>query len=94
MTLTTLQFAWGGLLDSKAVGDIHLVAPSERGGYGPILCGIDRFAEDSPGFSIGGGLSGPGGDVTCFSPCTGCSELARSEYPEHGIHGMFREVFR
>jgi len=67
--LVTLQFAWGGLFDSRPADSlIHLVRGTDHGTPGPTLCGIDRFAEDAPGWSVGGGVYDPGIDVT---PCPG-----------------------
>lgn len=45
--------------------DVHLAGPTERGGTGPCLCGFDRHARDESGrslygFSVGGGVTGPG----------------------------------
>ena len=53
---STLQFHWGGLFDSKPADNlIHLVRSTNRGTPGPTLCGLERFAADAPGFSVGGG---------------------------------------
>lgn len=76
--LVTLQFAWGGLFDSRPADSlIHLVRGTDRGTPGPTLCGIDRFAKDAPGWSVGGGVSGPGIDL---APCQGCADAARAGY--------------
>jgi len=79
--LVTLQFAWGGLFDSVPADGalVHLVTQVEGGGTpGPTLCDIDRFAPGSPGWSVGGGVSGDG--IT-HTPCPGCADKARAAYP-------------
>lgn len=49
----------------------HLVRSAFGGGTpGPTLCGIDRFAPTSPGWSIAGGVTG--GD-TRDTPCPDCN---------------------
>lgn len=83
--LTTLQFAWGGLADSTPADDlIHLVSQTHKGN-GPVLCGIDRFAPGAPGWSIGGGVDGPG---MVHTPCSGCVAVARRDFPDLPIVGM------
>lgn len=75
----TLQFSWGGLLDGEPTDNtIHLVRDTRRGTPGPTLCGIDRFAADGPGWSVGGGITSP--DVVNV-PCAGCVDAARRDYP-------------
>ena len=62
IALSTLQFSWGALLNWSPADDgfmVHLVRATKRGTPGPVLCGIDRFAQDGPGWSVGGGISGP-----------------------------------
>lgn len=73
--LTTLQFSWGGLFDSSPADGyaVHLVRSTKQGTPGPTLCGIDRFAKDGPGWSLGGGISGP--NIT-HKPCLGCVSVA------------------
>lgn len=84
--LSTLQFSWGSLFDSKPHdGEIHLVRGTHRGTPGPTLCGIDRFAEGGPGWSVGGGISGPGISMT---PCAGCVEVAKRDFPGVPVAGM------
>jgi hypothetical protein len=84
--LHTLQFHWGGLFDSKpADGLAHLVRVTKRGTPGPTLCGIDRFGKNGPGWSVGGGVSGPG--IT-HTPCEGCVTYARQHFPALPIAGM------
>ncbi|MDQ0376569.1 hypothetical protein [Amycolatopsis thermophila] len=84
--LTTLQFAWGGLFDATPVDDlVHLVRGTERGTPGPTLCGIDRFAPDAPGWSVGGGVTGPG---MVHTPCSSCVETARRDFPGLMVTGM------
>lgn len=88
--LSTLQFSWGGLFDSRpADGKAHLVRGAKRGTPGPTLCGIDRFAKDGPGWSVGGGVSGPG--IT-HTPCEGCVAEARKTYPGLPITGLASDV--
>lgn len=84
--LVTLQFAWGGLFDAEPADPyIHLVTAVEGGGTpGPTLCGIDRFGPDSPGFSVGGGVTGDGIDQR---PCPGCVEQAKAAYPGVPVSG-------
>ena len=73
---------------------VHLAAHSESGGTGPILCGFDRFARDSEGriaigFSVGGGVTGPG---YRHHPCQECTSLIAGR-PVQGTHaGLFREA--
>jgi len=88
--LVTLQFSWGGLLDSRpADGKAHLVRRTKTGTPGPTLCGIDRFAKDTPGWSVGGGISGP--DIT-HTPCDGCVAEARANYSDLPISGLAADV--
>jgi hypothetical protein len=83
--LITLQFAWGGLIGAKpADGLIHLLRSTGRGTPGPTLCDIDRFADDSPGWSVGGGVTGPGITLT---PCPGCASAARENFPGLPVSG-------
>lgn len=85
--LATLQFAWGGLFDSTPADNLaHLVRGTRRGTPGPTLCGVDRFAEDSPGFSVGGGVTPHG--VVAFDACPGCVETAKREFPGLPVVGM------
>ena len=91
IALSTLQFSWGGLFDScPADGKAHLVRATKSGTPGPTLCGIDRFAKDAPGWSVGGGISGPG--IT-HTPCAGCAAEARRTFPTLPITGMAAERF-
>lgn len=78
--LCTLQFSWGGLFDGQPADGyaVHLIRETRRGTPGPTLCGIDRFAPDAPGWSRGGGISGPG--IT-HKPCPGCAAAAREQFP-------------
>lgn len=74
--LETLQFSFVG---DRAL--VHLVRHVRgRGTPGPTLCGIDRFSNDPdrPGWSVGGGLSGPN---IKHEPCHGCAETARRLFP-------------
>jgi hypothetical protein len=79
-SLRTLQFSWGGLFDGRPADDyaVHLVRATNRGTPGPSLCGIDRFDKNGPGWSVGGGLSGPG---IVHRPCDGCVDVAVKEFP-------------
>jgi hypothetical protein len=57
--------------------DVHLAGPGATGGTGAILCGFDRFARDEEGriavgFSVGGGVTGPGYK---HHPCPDCASL-------------------
>jgi hypothetical protein len=87
IALRTLQFSSGGLFDGKPVDDyaVHLVRQWVHGTPGPTLCGIDRFAEGSAGWSVGGGISGPG---IVHKPCPGCAAEARSGFPGLPISGI------
>jgi hypothetical protein len=89
VALATLQFSWGGLFDSRPADGymVHLVRYAERptGTPGPTLCGIDRFAKDAPGWSVGGGTSGPNIE---HKPCPGCVQVARVELPDLPIVGL------
>lgn len=88
--LSTLQFSWGGLLDSApADGMAHLVRTTVHGTPGPTLCGIDRFAKGGPGWSVAGGVSGPGITNT---PCDGCLAAARADFPGLPIVGLAGDV--
>jgi hypothetical protein len=90
--LVTLQFSWGGLFDSRPADGyaVHLVRCTDRGTPGPTLCGIDRFHSGTPGWSVGGGLSGP--DIV-HTPCPGCTEAAREQFPGLAVTGLgAREV--
>lgn len=87
VALCTLQFASGGLIGARPVDDyaVHLVRQNARQGTpGPTLCGIDRFYPDSAGWSVGGGISGPG--IT-HKPCPGCAAAAEAEFPGLPITG-------
>jgi hypothetical protein len=78
--LSTLQFSTGGLFDGRPVDGykVHLIRSTNRGTPGPTLCGIDRFAKDSAGWSVGGGLTG--GSIK-HEACDGCVRAARAEFP-------------
>ena len=86
--LCTLQFSWGGLFDGCPADGyaVHLVRQKAKGGTpGPTLCGIDRFGEDAPGWSVGGGISGSG--IT-HAPCPGCAGVAREQFPGLPVTGI------
>jgi hypothetical protein len=83
--LATLQFAHGGLFDAVPADKfVHAVRGTRRGTPGPTLCGIDRMAEDTPGWSVGGGTFPAG-----YAPtgCPGCVEVARREFPGRPVAG-------
>lgn len=91
--LMTLQWSWGGLFDGRpAPGfDVCLVRSTARGTPGPTLCGRDRFALDAPGWSVGGGITGPNVQNT---PCAGCVEVRDRDYPHLPVGGsLFRGMF-
>lgn len=85
--LVTLQFANGGLFDSQPVDDyaVHLVRFTAKGTPGPTLCLLDRFHPKSAGWSVGGGISGPG---IVHKPCPGCADAARDQFPGLAVTGL------
>jgi hypothetical protein len=84
--LATLQFANGGLFDFEPTDLLsHAIRGTRRGTPGPTLCGIDRFGEDAPGWSVGGGVSRPG---LTFTACPGCVEVAKRDFPGIPVAGM------
>lgn len=89
----TLQFSWGGLFDAEVPEaapwcDTHLVRSTADGTPGPALCGLDRFDRGaSPGWSVAGGLSGPGVPVR---RCEGCHGARLPGLP---VTGLNAEVF-
>jgi hypothetical protein len=88
VALTTLQFASGGLLNSRPVDGytVHLIRRMADGGTpGPTLCGIDRFAKGSAGWSVSGGISGPN---IVHTPCPDCAKVARAEFAGVPVHGV------
>lgn len=93
VALATLQLSWGGLFDSRSHDDImHLVRMTPTSGTpGATLCGIDRFAKGGPGFSVGGGVSRPGGEP--WPPCTGCVGVADRDYPGLPVWGGMSDSF-
>lgn len=91
----TLQFAWGGVFTTRLPEDepwslMHLVPEPSRG---PILCGINRHASmtsdgrPTPGWSLGGGLSGPGIAVRVCEPCSTVRDRTLQ------IHGLNADAF-
>ena len=81
------QFSWGGLLDGlPAEHAIHLVRRTKNGTPGPTLCGIDRFAKDGPGWSMGGGFIDP--EATA---CEGCDRERDPSLPV--VHISFCHLF-
>ncbi|AYN58606.1 hypothetical protein PBI_MELONS_60 [Arthrobacter phage Melons] len=94
VALATCQFSRGGLFDSRpADKNIHLVRMTASGGTpGPTLCGVDRFAKGGPGFSMGGGISGPGVEAV---PCPECEAVAGREYAAAPVwSSSFKGLFR
>jgi len=87
VALCTLQFSVGGLLDARPADgyQVHLVRSTPNGTPGPTLCGIDRFAKDAPGWSVGGGIGGPS---VIHKPCPGCAEFAREKFPGLPVTGF------
>lgn len=85
-SLLTLQWGWGGLADFepvKGVYNICLITGTWTGPY--TLCGREPYAKDAPGWSKGGGVSGP--DVN-LAPCRNCAQAAAIIYPELPICGL------
>jgi hypothetical protein len=70
-TLTTVETSAPGeryaLFDHGPNLSLHLAAPTVYG-MGPCICGFDRFARDI-GFSVGGGVTGPGVKHTVCQEC-------------------------
>jgi hypothetical protein len=84
--LATLQFHWGGLFDTNPHDDlVHLVRGTQSGTPGPTLCGIDRLAKGGPGWSVGGGVTGP---HIRHDPCPSCVTTAEREFPGLPVAGM------
>ena len=75
-TLTTVETSGPGerysLLESGPNLSLHLAAPTVHG-TGPCICGFDRFGRDEygdrVGFSVGGGVTGPGVKHTVCPEC-------------------------
>lgn len=88
--LRTLQFHFGGLMNTVGVGDIHLVRSTRTGTPGPTLCGIDRFDKNAPGWSVGGGVNDP---AETYEPCEGCRSVAAQEFDGLPVGGMFARLF-
>lgn len=93
VALATLQFTRGG--PNGGVGEfVHLVRKVVDGGTpGPTLCGLDRFAKTSPGWSVGGGISGAGIEL---APCQACETVAWNDYTAAPVWGgvPFQSLFR
>lgn len=89
--LSTLQFHVGDLFDAKPVDGyrVHLVRETKMGTPGPTLCGIDRFHPQSAGWSVRGGVSGPGIE---HLPCEGCAATRAADFPELPVRGLGREA--
>lgn len=90
--VATLQFTLGGLFDGRPFGDrIHLVRMIRSGTPGPTLCGLDRFAPDAPGWSVGGGVRGPD---DAPHACPNCVFVWTSRWPDVKPWGStFADVF-
>lgn len=88
--LSTLQWSWGGLFNGRPVMDICLVRSTSRGTPGPTLCGQDRFAKSAPGWSVGGGVTGPG---VVNERCAACEAVRSDEFPTLPVCGMFKGLF-
>ena len=79
------------LLDSGSRLAVHLAGPGKTGGTGPCICGFDRFARGDDGqmlhgFSVGGGVTGPG--VT-HDVCAECRALVGDSH----IRGTHAHLF-
>jgi hypothetical protein len=95
VALSTLQFGPGsqkrGSRHPLSPLTVHAVRfrrdrPGRLGGTpGPTLCDIDRFGPDAPGWSVGGGVSGP---TMTFHACWLCHQVAVREFPGIPISGM------
>lgn len=90
-TLVTIECSRPGdaytLFQSGVDLDVHLAGPSKTGGTGPILCGFDRFQRGADGswivgFSVGGGVTGPG---YRHHACGECADLTDGR-PVRGTH--------
>lgn len=89
----TLQWAVGGLFDSRLVPgwSTCLIAVSRSGSHldGRLtLCGKYRFDKNGPGWSIRGGVSGPGVNDQA---CEKCLALRRPDLPVAGLTALFAE---
>jgi hypothetical protein len=88
--LATLQF--GGTRATGPLSEtwIHAVRSKGRrpgligGTPGPTLCDIERFAPDTPGWSIGGGSYSP---AKTYRGCYLCGKVARDQFPGVPISG-------
>lgn len=76
----TVQMAVGGLFDGKPIENlIHLDGcDSIPKDTSHTLCGIDMFDPKGPGFSRGGGVSGP---MYRFEPCPACRTIVHERHP-------------
>lgn len=84
------RFASGGLIGARPIGNTtHLVRATGTGTPGPTLCGIDRFAKDTPGWSIHEYRNGNPFDPHSGRPIEVCdlceAEKARRETSAEGI---------
>ena len=73
------------LMESGPRLAVHLAGPGAHGGTGPCICGFDRHAKDV-GFSVGGGVTGPGVE---HDVCAECAALAG----DATITGTHRALF-
>jgi len=93
--LITLQFGGQRVSDRHPLSrlTVHAVRsrrsrPGLAGGTpGPTLCDIDRFFPDGPGWSVGGGVMGPG---MKFHACYLCGQVARRDFPGLAISGSLQ----
>lgn len=93
-TLTTIECSQPGarytLFESGPRLIVHLAGPGETGGTGPCICGFDRHAA-KVGFSVGGGVTGPG---VKHDVCAVCARMSDGR-PISGVHaGLFAEASR
>ncbi|AYN56875.1 hypothetical protein PBI_ANDREW_61 [Arthrobacter phage Andrew] len=74
--LATLQFTKGGLFDGQPRDHrIHLVRMTDTGTPGKTLCGIERFGPGNGGWSVGGGITGPGVERSACAACVDHADL-------------------
>lgn len=76
--LTTIQFAWGGLINAAPTEELIHLNATYAPGSDKTLCGVDMFGEDGPGWSRRGGVTGPGHN---HRPCPECVTVAADKFP-------------
>lgn len=100
MTYTTIECSAPGeiysLFETGPNLTVHLAGRAPGGGTGPCLCGFDRHMRDDAGrhmigFSVGGGLKGPG---VAHAVCRRCAELAGGERVAGTHSDLFENVLR